>query len=146
PPEAPASPPAARAGAPGKAARPRRPKEEVPMAFDRGLFHLEGTLTLPARAEGERVPAVVIVHGSGPMSRDGIMRGQLGLSFGFELPVYKRLAEALTARGYAVYRYDKRTCGTFNGCTEHGPSMMPYSLVETAFATGELVGDAEAAL
>jgi alpha-beta hydrolase superfamily lysophospholipase len=80
------------------------------------------------------------------MSRDGIMRGQLGLGFGFELPVYKRLAEALTARGYAVYRYDKRTCGAFSDCTDHGPSMVPYSLVETEFATGELVGDAEAAM
>jgi alpha-beta hydrolase superfamily lysophospholipase len=62
------------------------------------------------------------------------------------LPVYKRLAEALTARGYAVYRYDKRSCGRFSDCADHGPSTLPYSLVETEFATGELVGDAEAAL
>lgn len=124
----------------------RRPPEEVPLSFDRGLWHLEGSLTLPARDEGEKVPAVVIVHGSGPMSRDGIMRGQIGLGFGFELPVYKRLAEALTARGYAVYRYDKRSCGRFNDCTDHGPSLMPYSLVEKEFATSEIVGDAEAAL
>src|SRR5262249_40229724 len=49
-------------------------------------------------------------------------------------------------RGYAVYRYDKRTCGTFNDCTDHGPWGVPYSIVEKEFATGELVGDAEAAL
>jgi dienelactone hydrolase len=138
--------PAAHAEGSRTVTHPRRPPEEVPLAFDRGLWHLTGTLTLPARAEGEKVPAVVIVHGSGPMSRDGIMRGQIGLGFGFELPVYKRLAEALTARGYAVYRYDKRSCGSFNDCTDHGPSMVPYSLVVTEFATGELVGDAEAAL
>jgi hypothetical protein len=80
------------------------------------------------------------------MSRDGIMRGQIGLGFGFDLPVYRKLAEALTARGYAVYRYDKRSCGSFNGCKDDGPGALPYSLVETEFSTGELVGDAEAAL
>jgi alpha-beta hydrolase superfamily lysophospholipase len=80
------------------------------------------------------------------MSRDGIMHGQIGLGFGFAMPVYKRLADALSARGYAVYRYDKRTCGSFNGCSENGPSIVPYSLVEVEFATSEYVGDAEAAL
>jgi alpha-beta hydrolase superfamily lysophospholipase len=129
-----------------EAPRARLPSEEVPLAFDRGLWHLEGVLTLPERAEGEKVPAVVIVHGSGPMSRDGVMHGQIGLGFGFALPVYKRLAEALSARGYAVYRYDKRTCGSFNGCTDHGPSAVPYSIVQEEFTTREYVGDAEAAL
>jgi hypothetical protein len=137
---------APRPAEPPKDARPRLPKEEVLVAFDRGLWHLEGVLTLPERREGERVPVVVIVHGSGPMSRDGIMLGQLGLGFGFALPVYKRLAEALSARGYAVYRYDKRTCGSFSGCAESGPSAVPYSLIEVEFATSEYVGDAEAAL
>lgn len=142
--------PGARLAAPaeprGEDARPRLPQEEVPLAFDRGYWHIEGTLTLPARAEGERVPAVVIVHGSGPMSRDGIMRGQIGLGFGFELPVYKRLAAALAARGYAAYRYDKRTCGRFNDCADAGPTEVPYSLLEVEFATGEYVRDAGAAL
>jgi len=129
-----------------EAARPERPQEDVPLGFDRGLWHLDGTLTLPARGEGERVPAVVIVHGSGPMSRDGLMRGQIGLGFGFELPVYQRLAAALAGHGYAVYRYDKRTCGSFNDCAETDHSAVPYDLLETEFATGEYVGDAEAAL
>ncbi|MCC6553671.1 MAG: alpha/beta hydrolase [Polyangiaceae bacterium] len=127
-------------------APPRRPPEDVPLAFDRGLWHLEGTLSLPARGEGERVPAAVIVHGSGPMSRDGVMRGQIGLGFGFELPVYRRLAERLTEHGYAVYRYDKRTCGTFNGCADTGHDSIPYDLLEVELTTGEAMGDARAAL
>ncbi|MDI3281809.1 alpha/beta fold hydrolase [Polyangium sp. 15x6] len=127
-------------------ARPRLPKEEVAVSFDRGLWRLEGTLTLPAREEGERVPAVVIVHGSGPMSRDGVMRGQIGLGFGFQIPVYQRLADALADRGYAVYRYDKRTCGAFNDCADGGFSSVPYTLLEVEFATTEYVLDAEAAL
>jgi hypothetical protein len=118
----------------------------VSLGFDRGLWHLDGTLTLPARDQGARVPAVVIVHGSGPMSRDGIMRGQIGLSFGFELPVYQRLAAALASRGYAVYRYDKRTCGAFNDCADTNHSAVPYDILEKEFATGEYLHDAEAAL
>jgi alpha-beta hydrolase superfamily lysophospholipase len=80
------------------------------------------------------------------MSRDGVMRGQIGLGFGFDLPVYKRLAAALAERGYAVYRYDKRTCGSFNDCAETDHSAIPYSLIEVEFATTEYVGDAEAAM
>ncbi len=129
-----------------KPARPRQPREDVPLAFDRGLWRLEGTLTLPAREEGERVPAVVIVHGSGPMSRDGVMRGQIGLGFGFDIPVYERLAAALADRGYAVYRYDKRTCGAFNDCADSGFTSIPYALLEVEFATTEYVLDAETAL
>jgi pimeloyl-ACP methyl ester carboxylesterase len=126
--------------------RPQLPQEDVPLGFDRGLFHLDGTLTLPARGQGERVPAVVIVHGSGPMSRDGVMRGQIGLGFGFELPVYQRLAVALAAHGYAVYRYDKRTCGRFNDCADRGFTFVPYDLLDVEFTTGEYVRDAEGAL
>jgi len=138
--------PAVDAAKRGEDARPRRPQEDVPLAFDRSFWHIEGTLTLPARREGERVPAVVIVHGSGPMSRDGVMRGQIGLGFGFALPVYQRLAVALAGHGYAVYRYDKRTCGRFNDCADVGPTAVPHDLLEVEFATGEYVRDAEAAL
>ncbi len=135
------------ARAPRRSGAPRAlPQEDVSLAVDRGLWHLGGTLTLPARDEGARVPLVVIVHGSGPMSRDGVMRGQIGLGFGFELPVYQRLAAALSARGFAVYRYDKRTCGAFNDCADEGPSSIPYSMLAEAFSTSEYVHDAEAAL
>ncbi|MDI1442858.1 alpha/beta hydrolase [Polyangium sp. 6x1] len=140
------SPKAAPTPSAAEHARPRLPKEEVAVSFDRGLWRLEGTLTLPAREEGARVPAVVIVHGSGPMSRDGVMRGQIGLGFGFEIPVYQRLADALADRGYAVYRYDKRTCGAFNDCADGGFTSVPYALLEVEFATTEYVLDAEAAL
>ena len=143
-PEAPPRAPATAAARPLPKAS--RPAEEVPLSFDRGVFHLEGSLTLPARAEGQRVPAVVIVHGSGPMSRDGLMHGQLGLGFGFELPVYKQLAEALTARGYAVYRYDKRSCTGWSGCKDDDSDRLPYGIMATELLTGELVRDAEAAL
>lgn len=120
--------------------------EDVALSFDRGVWHIEGTLTMPARAEGVRVPAAVIVHGSGPMSREGTMPGQIGLGFGFDLPVYRLLAKALARRGYAVYRYDKRTCGQFNGCSTAGFTSIPFNMIESEFATKEYVGDAVAAM
>jgi alpha-beta hydrolase superfamily lysophospholipase len=125
---------------------PSTPGAEVPFTFDQGPWRLQGTLTWPARREGGPVPAAVIVPGSGPMSRDGIMRGQLGLGFGFDLPVYERLAAALAARGYAVLRYDKRTCGPFNGCAENRYPTVPYALRASEFSTFQYLQDAVAAV
>lgn len=78
---------------------------------------LVGTLRTP---EGDGpFPGVVIVHGSGPISRDGEVQGQLGLTFSKRVPVYKELAESLVEQGYAVLTWDKRTCGPFNGCADN---------------------------
>jgi len=63
------------------------------------LWAIEGYLTIPAEATAENpVPAVIIVHGSGPQNRDGA----LGIRPYFDI------AEYLSANGIAVIRYDKR--------------------------------------
>jgi alpha-beta hydrolase superfamily lysophospholipase len=112
---------------------PRISSRELPFSFERAGQHFGGTLSVPKRPTGARVPGIVIVHGSGPMSRDGTMPGQLGLGFGFDFPVYAELARELSRLGYAVARYDKRTCvgaglcgsskvvgaGTWSGFAEH---------------------------
>lgn len=59
---------------------------------------LPGTLTLPKG--GSKLPAVVLVHGSGPGDRDE--------SVGPNRP-FKDLAAGLASRGVAVLRYEKRT-------------------------------------
>jgi hypothetical protein len=94
----------------------------------------------------ERLPAIVIVPGSGALSRDGLMRGQLGLGFGFELPVYRSLAEGLAERGYAVYRYDKRSCGRFNDCADNRYPTVPWALQAVQYSTAEYLADAAAAV
>ncbi len=63
-----------------------------------GPVPLPATLTLPAG--GGKVPAIVIVHGSGPGDRDGTL--------GPNKP-YVDLAAGLGERGIAVLRYEKRT-------------------------------------
>lgn len=64
---------------------------------------LFGTLTMP---EGENVKVIcVIVPGSGPTDRDG------NSALGLQADTYKQLAEALSEKGIASFRYDKRGVG-----------------------------------
>ncbi len=79
-----------------------------------------GTLQIPAHVEGERLPAVIFAHGSGPNDRDETLRGQLGMSFGRDIPVFAELGDALQDAGFVVLRFDKRSCGPFNGCADNG--------------------------
>jgi hypothetical protein len=68
-----------------------------------GGVKLSGTLTLPASASGDaRVPAVVLVQGSGPTDRDGNQPPLLWTG------LLKQLAGALADGGIASLRYDKR--------------------------------------
>ena len=60
---------------------------------------LNGILTLPNEINN-LIPAVVLVHGSGPSNMDE----KVG-----KLTPFKDLAEGLASKGIAVIRYDKRT-------------------------------------
>lgn len=62
------------------------------------------TLTLPEGAGG--VPVVVIVSGTNPQNRDGMMAGH---------KVFKEIAEYLLQRGIAVLRVDDRGVGETTG-------------------------------
>lgn len=73
---------------------------------------LAGELTLPRIAEAP--PLAVIIHHSGPVTRDA----------------YGYLAELLVARGYAVFRFDKRGTGMSGGeygCCEAADALAAYS-------------------
>ncbi len=67
---------------------------------------LTGTLTIPNDPTRKRFPALVIISGSGPEDRDGISPA---IKTGPR--VYKALAEYLSARGFAVLRFDDRGVG-----------------------------------
>lgn len=62
-------------------------------------YPLEGILTLPD-SPAEKVPAVVFIHGSGPLDKDE--------TIGANKP-FRDLAEGLAKKGIASLRYDKRT-------------------------------------
>ncbi|MBL92796.1 MAG: hypothetical protein CMH56_13410 [Myxococcales bacterium] len=91
---------------------------EKQVTFQAEGVTLAGALCWPD-TQDEKVPAVLIAHGSGPQSRDGFMAGQLNMGVGFKIPVYAELAWGLCEAGFAVLRYDKRTCGPFNSCYEN---------------------------
>jgi hypothetical protein len=89
-------------------------------------WSLPGTLTMPW---GNRlVPAVVLVHGSGPNDRDE--------TIGPNKP-FRDLAEGLSSRGIAVLRYDKRTL-------KYGEKIV--AMIESLTVREETIDDALAAV
>jgi pimeloyl-ACP methyl ester carboxylesterase len=72
-------------------------------------FSLAGTVSKPARSTAERLPAVVLVGGSGPTDRDGLVVG---------IPILGEIAGALADAGYLIVRYDKRGIGQSGGRAE----------------------------
>ena len=71
-----------------------------------GGVTLAGTLTLPKqRGAGGRVPAVVLITGSGPQNRDEELPGLKGYRF------FRQIADTLSRRGIAVLRLDDRGVG-----------------------------------
>jgi dienelactone hydrolase len=81
--------------------------QEVDVTVGLDPWALPGTLTLPE--SDAPVPAVVLVHGSGPNDRDETIGGS---------QPFKDLAWGLASRGIAVLRYDKRT-------RVYGPRLSP---------------------
>jgi len=71
-------------------------------------FTLVGTLSKPEHASG-RLPAVVLVGGSGAQDRDELV---------FGIPILGQLAGAIANAGFAVLRYDKRGIGQSGGRIE----------------------------
>jgi hypothetical protein len=63
------------------------------------------------------------------------------MAFGFEIPVFAEIAEALRDEGFAVLTYDKRSCGPFNGCADNGYPLPADDLTIEAF-----IDDAKAAV
>ncbi len=90
-------------------------------------YPLPGTLTLPKNSSG-KLPAVVLVHGSGSTDRDETV--------GLAKP-FRDLAWGLAEQGIAVLRYDKRTFA-------HGQSFTPDMLLSFT-VKDETVDDAIAA-
>ncbi|MFN7982601.1 MAG: alpha/beta fold hydrolase [Vicinamibacterales bacterium] len=71
-------------------------------------FSLAGTLSKPEGKTG-KLPAVVLISGSGPTDRDEVVSG---------IAIFGQLADALANAGYIVLRYDKRGVGQSGGRIE----------------------------
>jgi pimeloyl-ACP methyl ester carboxylesterase len=107
----PATAPASR---PDYSAPPGAPytAEEVSVPAPKAGIELAGTLTIPEHASGTRVPAVVMITGSGPEDRDEATPVLPGYR------PFRQIADTLGRRGIAVLRMDDRGVGG----TPRGPS------------------------
>lgn len=74
--------------------------EEKEIVIGSGEWAVPGTLTMPKSKNN--VPAVILIHGSGPQDRD-----QTGSNPANKM--FKDLAWGLATKGIAVLRFDKRT-------------------------------------
>jgi uncharacterized protein len=70
---------------------------------------LKGTLAVP-EVEAEKLPAVLMVNGSGGADRDGNMKKPA-----MNANIYKDLAHFITGLGFITLRYDKRAVGESQG-------------------------------
>ena len=85
-----------------------RPNDEQVRIPDNG-FVLAATLSKPIKAGATRLPAVVLVGGSGQTDRDELL---------FGIPIFGQLADAIADAGFMVLRYDKRGVGMSGGRDE----------------------------
>lgn len=112
------------------------------VAFPADGMNLVGKLSIPQGATNvARVPAVVLVHGSGPNSRSPSYEGQLNMGFGFGVPVFEQLTKSLVDAGFAVLAYDKRSCGKFNECAQND-----YPMPTDAVMIDTFVSDVQSAV
>ena len=72
-------------------------------------FTLAGTISRPASSTATRLPAVVLVGGSGPTDRDSLVYG---------VPILGEIAGSLAEAGFVTIRYDKRGVGQSGGRAE----------------------------
>lgn len=99
-----------------RSVREPRDNDEQEMIPANG-FNLAATISRPAGAtppdakakDVPRLPALVLVAGSGDLDRDGVA---------FGVPILAQLAGALADAGYIVVRYDKRGVGQSGGRAE----------------------------
>ncbi|MCG5103694.1 alpha/beta hydrolase [Oceanobacillus alkalisoli] len=93
-------------------------------------YELGGLLTLPKDGK-EELPAVVLVHGSGPSDRD---------ESAFAYKPFRDIAWGLAEQGIAVIRYDKRTFTYGNEMAEGLDNLTVYEeTVEDAIRAAELI-------
>jgi alpha-beta hydrolase superfamily lysophospholipase len=93
------------AAAPVKSGLPANVRSEE-VRFPGVELTLAGTLLIPKLDADKRAPALLLVAGTGPATRDGAKLGGVSHS------LYRELAEHFAGQGWVVLRYDKRCAGS----------------------------------
>lgn len=85
---------------------------------------LHGTLSLPS--SDQRLPAAILLHGSGPANRNGDVAGDVVHTYDAPFPVLTRVADVLTARGIIVLRWDKRAVASYDDLVTDARHALTY--------------------
>ena len=102
---------------------------ESKIEFGTEGWKLKGTLSYPK--DGKPHPLVIIVHGSGPIDREGSIGNN---------KIYRDLAWGLASKGISVFRYDKRSF-------THGPKLYMESYQGKSYTPqDEIVDDVLSAI
>ncbi len=112
----------ARTAAVDRTATPSPDAEEVAVTFRSGADAIDGSLLLPRAARGQKLPAAVILSGSGSVDRDGntpILPGPINTNLNF--------ARALARDGLASLRYDKLGTGTTGMASLRDPAQIGFT-------------------
>jgi len=104
---------------------------DFPIIIGEGTdFPLDGILSIPGNAT-DRIPAVVIVHGSGPGDMDGTI---------YANKPHRDIAEYLASNGVAVIRYNKRTL-TYGARVDGSWTVMEETIYDAILAAEVLRAD-----
>ena len=90
--------------------------KELILRFTGGGPFLTGTLRYPEN-QGERIPAVLLIHGTLEHDRDGNMVQHSDGRTLAPRPFFKKISESLVSKGIAAFSWDKRGYGQ----SEPGP-------------------------
>ncbi|MGI8687540.1 MAG: alpha/beta hydrolase family protein [Thermomicrobiales bacterium] len=103
------------------AASPATRAQEVTFTSDADTIY--GTLLLPGIGQGQKLPAAVILAGSGPTDRDGNSKEISG-----PVDTLRNFADALAGQGIASLRYDKLGSGKTGLASITNPADIGFDL------------------
>jgi len=104
----------------GTASPAARPQE---VTFTSGADLIYGTLLLPITDQGKKLPAAVILAGSGPTDRDGNSKVISG-----PVNTLRNFADAFASQGIASLRYDKLGSGKTGLASSTNPAAIGFDL------------------
>ncbi|MCO5252374.1 MAG: dienelactone hydrolase family protein [Candidatus Kapabacteria bacterium] len=105
---------------------------EVDITFNQDRFILPGTISIPD-AKNEKVPVVILVHGSGAHDRDE----SIGPN-----KTFRDIAWGLSSKGVAVLRYEKRTYTYGNEIADYIDKLdLSFEVIDDAVAAAQYLYD-----
>ena len=109
------------------------------ISFQNESFSINGTIRIPKHKTNQKLPAILIVHGSGATDRNGTF-----VENGFTFQSYLGIAEYFFKKGFVVLTYDKRNFTLLkNNKIDQYYQTMPEVYIKDAQSAIEYLGNQE---